>query len=242
MSLYSKVPSSSPEAEEFLHTLPLFADLNQDQLKHVAMRIQRREFAPGVTLFHQDMPGTMMYMIETGSVRVISIGRTGQELTLNVIGPGEIFGEYAAIDGEPRSASVEARSSCLIASMSAKEFRKLLETEPAMAQAVMRALVRNVRSLTKRVYEFSTLAVNNRIHAEILRLANLASREGEVTRIVPAPTHLEIASRVSAHRGDRASVKSCGEDPSAGFNIPPLADRNTPTSSKRRFSRGRHPF
>ena len=84
--------------------------------------------------------------------------------------------------------------------MTAKEFRKLLETEPAVAQAVLRELVRNVRSLTKRVYEFSTLAVNNRIQAELLRLASLAPREGKGARVHPAPTHAEIASRVSTHR------------------------------------------
>jgi CRP-like cAMP-binding protein len=113
---------------------------------------------------------------------------------------GDIFGEYAAIDGNPRSASVEARSNCLIASMPAKELRMLLETEPAVAQALLRAVVRNVRSLTKRVYEFSTLAVNNRIQAELLRLASLAPREGKGARLQPAPTHAEIASRVSTHR------------------------------------------
>ena len=84
--------------------------------------------------------------------------------------------------------------------MPAKEFRKLLKTEPMVAQAVLRDLVRIVRNLTKRVYEFSTLAVNNRIQAELLRLASLAPREGKGARLDPAPTHAEIASRVSTHR------------------------------------------
>ena len=102
------------------------------------------------------------------------------------LGPGYIFGEYAAIDGDPRCASVVARTDCLIASMSAKEFRKLLVTEPMVAQALIGELVRNVRTLTKRVYEFSTLAVNNRIQAELLRLASLAPREGKSARLDPA--------------------------------------------------------
>jgi CRP/FNR family cyclic AMP-dependent transcriptional regulator len=116
------------------------------------------------------------------------------------LGPGDIFGEYAAIDGEPRSANVEARTSCLIASMSATAFRKLLLSEPAVAEALIKSLVRNVRTLTKRVYEFSTLAVNNRIQAELLRLASLAPRKGKSARLDPAPTHSEIASRISTHR------------------------------------------
>jgi CRP/FNR family cyclic AMP-dependent transcriptional regulator len=60
--------------------------------------------------------------------------------------------------------------------------------------------VKTIRMLDRRVYEFSTLAVNNRIRAELLRIANLSPRKGKCAQIVPAPTHVEIASRVSTHR------------------------------------------
>jgi CRP-like cAMP-binding protein len=84
--------------------------------------------------------------------------------------------------------------------MPAAAFQKLLLTEPRVAQAMLPQLVTKIRALTKRVYEFSTLAVNNRIQAELLRLASLAPKDGRSARIVPAPTHAEIASRVSTHR------------------------------------------
>ena len=61
-------------------------------------------------------------------------------------------------------------------------------------------LVTKIPALTTRVYEFSTLAVSNRIQAELLRLASLADPAGKAARIAPAPTHTEIASRVSTHR------------------------------------------
>ena len=121
-------------------------------------------------------------------------------VSLRDLGAGEVFGEYPAIDGGPRSASVVARTRCTVASMPAGAFQELLATEPKVAQALLPQLVTKIRALTTRVYEFSTLAVKNRIQAELLRLANLASREGKSARIVPAPTHVEIASRVSTHR------------------------------------------
>ena len=121
-------------------------------------------------------------------------------MSLRDLGAGEVFGEYPAIDGGPRSASVEARTRCAVASMPAGAFQELLATEPKVAQALLPQLVTKIRALTTRVYEFSTLAVKNRIQAELLRLANLASREGKSARIIPAPTHVEIASRVSTHR------------------------------------------
>jgi CRP/FNR family transcriptional regulator, cyclic AMP receptor protein len=118
-----------------------------------------------------------VFFIASGQTIVTIYSVAGKAISFRSLGPGDIFGEYAAIDGERRSASVEARSSCLIASMPANEFRKLLETEPVVALAVLKGLVRNVRSLTQRIYEFSTLAVNNRIQAELLRLASLAPKE-----------------------------------------------------------------
>jgi CRP-like cAMP-binding protein len=84
--------------------------------------------------------------------------------------------------------------------MSAGTFLSLLRTEPAVTLAVLAQLVRRTRAVTRRVYEVSTLHVNTRIQAELLRLASLAPREGKSARIVPLPTHAEIASRVSTHR------------------------------------------
>ena len=112
-----------------------------------------------------------------------------------------MFGEYAAIDGRPRSANVEARTSCLVVSMPGGGFRELLEAEPTVTKTLLEHFVREIRELTTRVLvEFSTLAVRYRIQAEVLRLAQLSACKGAVARIVPAPTHAEIASRTSTHR------------------------------------------
>jgi CRP-like cAMP-binding protein len=111
-----------------------------------------------------------------------------------------MFGEYAAIDGAPRSAGIEAHTQCLVASMSAAAFRDVLASEPAVTQVLLHQLVGKVRSLTTRVYEFSALAVGNRIQAEVLRLARLAPRQGKTAIIEGSPTHAEIASRISTHR------------------------------------------
>jgi CRP-like cAMP-binding protein len=141
-----------------------------------------------------------VFFIVQGEVCVTIYSMSGKAVSFRNLSEGAVFGEYAAIDGNPRCASVVAKTDCLIASMHAPVFRKLLQGEPAVGQALISELVGNVRTLTKRVYEFSTLAVNNRIQAELLRLASLAPREGKTARLIPPPTHAEIASRISTHR------------------------------------------
>jgi CRP-like cAMP-binding protein len=124
----------------------------------------------------------------------------GKAVSFRELSPGTTFGEYAAIDGRPRSASVEARTSCLVASMKSASFREILLAEPRVAESLLKHFVMEIRELTTRVYEFSTLAVRYRIQAEVLRLASLSARHGKIANITPAPTHAEIASRTSTHR------------------------------------------
>jgi CRP/FNR family cyclic AMP-dependent transcriptional regulator len=135
-----------------------------------------------------------------GAVDTTIYSLAGKAVIFREVGPGEVFGEYPAIDRGPRSASVEARTSCLVASLPGDAFRELIEREPVVAQATLPQLVTKIRALTTRVYEFSTLAVSNRIQAELLGLASLSAKDGKGARIAPAPTHTEIASRVSTHR------------------------------------------
>jgi CRP/FNR family transcriptional regulator, cyclic AMP receptor protein len=192
--------SQSAELPGNLAGITIFAGLAPDALGMIHRRCSWRRYEQGEPIVDYLDSSDDVFFVATGEASVTIYSVAGRVVSFRSLGPGDTFGEYAAIDGEPRSAGVEARSSCLIASMSAKEFRKILETEPIVAQSVLKGLVRNVRSLTKRVYEFSTLAVNNRIQAELLRLASRAPREGKGARLAPAPTHAEIASRVSTHR------------------------------------------
>jgi len=183
-----------------LSKVAIFADLSPDSLKRIERRCAWRRYEPGEAILDYLDASDDVFIIGTGEVRVTIYSLAGKAVSFRELGAGEVFGEYPAIAGGPRSASVEARTSCLIASMPAASFREVLETEPGVAQALLPQLVMKIRALTTRVYEFSTLAVNNRIQAELLRLANLASKDGKSARIVPAPTHVEIASRVSTHR------------------------------------------
>ena len=159
--------------------IAIFAGLTPKALEAIHQRCSWRRYEAGEPIVDYLDSSDDVFFVTAGEASVTIYSLAGKAVSFRSLGPGEIFGEYAAIDGEPRSASVEAHSSCLIASMPGKEFRKLLETEPLVARAVLKGLVRNVRSLTKRVYEFSTLAVNNRIQAELLRLASSRTARGQ---------------------------------------------------------------
>ena len=192
--------SPKMQSQSTLSKVVIFGGLTPDALEHIHQRCSWRRYEPGEPIVEYLDASNDVFFIAAGEVRVTLYSITGKIVNLRELGTGEVFGEYPAIDGGPRSASVEARTSCTIASMPAAAFQELLLVQPRVAQAMLPQLVTKIRELTNRIYEFSTLAVNNRIQAELLRLANLAPREGGSARIVPTPTHFEIASRVSTHR------------------------------------------
>lgn len=201
MSLYSSIPSAPPGAQEFLSTLSLFAELDQDQLELVATRIHRRAFAPGVTLFHQDMPGTMMYMIESGSVRLISIGRTGQELTLNVLGPGEVFGELSILDGQQRSATAITLAPTVVWLLAQSDIKEFMAIYPSVNQAMIQILVERVRATARRLEAMTFQDVLGRLAYELLSLAERSGQLSEEGIEITIPlTQVDLATMVGATR------------------------------------------
>jgi CRP-like cAMP-binding protein len=194
------VRSTGTKASASLAGIAILGRLSAEALAHVQQRCDFRRYGQGELIVdYLDQSDEVFFMI-SGEARVTIYSLAGRVVSFRDLGSGEVFGEYPAIDRGPRSASVEARSPCLVGTLPGAVFRELIETEPVVALAMLPQLVTKIRGLTTRIYEFSTLAVNNRIQAELLRLATLGTRDGMGARIVPTPTHTEIASRVSTHR------------------------------------------
>ncbi len=166
----------------------------------LAGRCRWQRFASGQQIVgHLDTTRDVFFVVE-GRVRATSYSLTGREVSYRDVTAGDMVGEFSAIDGAPRSADVIALTDCLFATMSADLFWQVLHQQPEVAAATLKSLTGQLRALTERVFEFSTLAVNNRIHAELLRLARLQDTSENTAVITPAPTHAELASRISTHR------------------------------------------
>ena len=177
-----------------------FRGLPAADLEAVAQRCRWRRYGAGQQVVGHQEESRDVFFVVSGRVRVTLFSVSGKEVTFRDLNAGEMFGELAAIDGQPRSASVIALTDSLIASLSGEAFWQVLREQPEVAAVTLKRLVANVRALSERVFEFSTLTVNNRIQAELLRLAYAHLQDENYAVIAPAPTHAEIASRVSTHR------------------------------------------
>lgn len=153
----------------------------------------------GQVLLAVGLPASDVYLVVEGGLSVSLVSAQGRETVLRSIGPGEIFGELAAIDGEPRSADVVASQNSSLLVIPGTTFITLIEQRPVLSLWLARYLAYQVRYLTNRIYELSTMAVGTRLQAELLRLASLPDASGAAS-IARVPTQAELAARIGTNR------------------------------------------
>ena len=183
-----------------LNAVDLFRGLPHQDRAAIAGRLQAARFPAGQPIVAQSGAHTDVFFILSGTVRASFHGATGKDVQFRDQHAGEMFGELSAIDGRPRSAEVAALTEVFLGVASGEDFCDIAAHYPEVSRRIFTRLADLVRALSDRVVEFSTLGVNNRIHGELLRLAREFGVEDNHALIQPAPTHADIASRVSTHR------------------------------------------
>ena len=183
-----------------LSGLPALSSLSNASRTTIAASFHGYRYSARETIIAQAQLDQRVCFVVSGSVRVTFYAPRGRIIGFRDLGPGAMFGELSAIDRKPRSAQVIATKETLIAWMSHESFREILRRYPEVTDYVLQHLTQLVRRLSDRVVEFGTLSVNNRIHAEILRLAREVDAKSNEVLLLPAPTRNEIADRICTHR------------------------------------------
>ena len=171
----------------------ILAGLSESRLEALAADCAWHRVAAGENLVRRDAHDRDVHLIVGGRVRVTVSTITGRQISYKDLGAGSVVGVLAAIDGAARSTDV-------VATLAAERFNLLLRESREANDWMLKGLVEMVRELSDRVFEVSALGVQNRVHAEVLRLAREAGIADNRALIDPAPTHPDIASRISTYR------------------------------------------
>jgi CRP/FNR family transcriptional regulator, cyclic AMP receptor protein len=191
-----------------LTDIKLLADLKPADLSKVEAMCRWKHYGAQEQIIDRQSETRDLFFVITGKVRVVNFSLSGREITLDDIIHGGHFGELAALDGQPRSASVMALTDSYLASIAPDNFLDVVRTYPLVALRVMTHLAQIVRISTDRIMDLSTLGANNRVHAELLRQARGNMSDEFQATIKPNPVHGDIASRVSTTRETVARVMS----------------------------------
>jgi CRP-like cAMP-binding protein len=157
---------------DVLRNVSLFDRLADEELEHLADCLGKRVFGKGVIIFHADSPGETMYIIESGRVRIFALSESGQEICVNVYGPGDVFGEMAVLDGLPRSAGAVAVEDTVVLTLHRYDVMQTIDRCPAMAWSIIQVLSARLRYTTDYAEDLAFLDVTGRVAARLLELAD----------------------------------------------------------------------
>jgi CRP-like cAMP-binding protein len=200
--------SATIDAQSMVDRVPVLRSLPAEEKAALLAKGRWRRFAPQDQIIDRDDEGRDVFFVIEGCVRVVIYSLSGREISFDDIGEGRCFGELAAIDNQPRSANVIALVDTLVLVVPQQAFLDLATRNPAVALTVMRSLAGALRRATERIMDLSTIGANNRVHAEILRLARPGLKPDNTAVISPIPLHGDIAARVSTTRETVARVFS----------------------------------
>ncbi|MBE88546.1 MAG: Crp/Fnr family transcriptional regulator [Rhodospirillaceae bacterium] len=191
-----------------LSGIKLLNSLTESDLKKLEQRCNWRLVGQQEIIVDRQSKSSDVYFIVSGKVRVVNFSLSGREITFDEMTAGGYFGQLAALDNQPRSENVVALEDSVLASLSQQPFKDLLLEYPKIALELLVEMAQIIRTSTDRIMDLSTIGAHNRVHAEILRLAQEEILDDNTAKIEPVPIHGDVASRVSTTRETVARVFS----------------------------------
>lgn len=181
-----------------LSHVPLFAQLPAEALRSLAERLRVRRYAKGDPIFYEGDPGLSLYVVQSGRVKLGVSSPEGREMIIDLLEPGDVFGELAVLDGEPRSADAVATEPCELLMLDRDEFTRFLLERPSVAVQLLGILSRRLRRDTQLMQDAAFLDVPTRLARTILRLA--AQSPGDGAPVTPRLSQSDLAGLVGTTR------------------------------------------
>jgi len=192
--------ASARTAKAVLQKNFLFRGLSEATLDRIAAIATRRHYPKGAVIFAQGQPGDALFGVVAGQVRINASGVGGQEVFLNIMEPGDTFGEIAVMDGLPRTAGACALEDTSLIVIKRADFLKLLEREPSLAIHLLKLLCERLRWTSALVEETAFLAGPARLAKRLLILASLHGRSTSVGELELKISQADLARFLNISR------------------------------------------
>ena len=177
---------------------PIFSDLEPEALDQLRRYAKRSTLKRGASIFSKGDPGTSLFAVISGTVKISISSADGRSAIFNLIGPGEIFGEVALLDGLARTADATANTNCEIFVIDRREFLPFVRSQPALAMKFIELLCARLRWTSDQVEEVILQNLPGRLASALIRLTEKHKTAPKGRTI--AVTQQEIAEMVGMTR------------------------------------------
>jgi CRP/FNR family transcriptional regulator, cyclic AMP receptor protein len=180
---------------------PLFDAMQPAELDEILKFASERRYQRGQTIFQRGDNGSSLMAVLRGRVRISSVSGEGKEVTLNVISPGEIFGELALLDGKPRSNDAAATEDTLLLIVERRHFIPFLAKNADLSQRLLAVLCEKLRRTSMALEEIALFDLPVRLARVLQKLAVDYGRPGPGgTRIDLKLSQRDLSNLVASTR------------------------------------------
>ena len=183
---------------DLLRRVPLFSLLTVAQAEVISGAVIKRRFKRGEALVEQGQKSNALFILLTGSARVMTSDSRGREVILATLAQGDYLGEMSIIDNEPHSATVRAEVQTDVLMLGRAAFARCLTENASMSLVVMRGLVKRLRHADRKIESLALLDVYGRVAHALLDFA-VADAQGQLL-IKDKISRQDLAKMVGASR------------------------------------------
>lgn len=194
----SETPCYNPRVQ-------IFSGLRPEDMSHITAHARSLRKARGEFIYLPGDRADFVYILKQGRIKLSVLSESGKEIAIDIIQPGEIFGEFALVDESPRSNLAQALDDVLIWVFSKKDFAQLLTTQPKLALSYIRLVGDRRRRMEKKLSDITSKPVSARV-CELLHEISTSRPETESTDHLVPLTHHDVASLIGAARQTTTTV------------------------------------
>ena len=187
---------------EALLISPFFRPMRSEELDEIIGFASERRVPRGTVIVNKGDPGSSMMVVLAGRVRISNVSADGKEVTLNMIGPGEIVGEIALLDGKPRTADATAIEDTTLMVVERQQFLPFLLRDPSLVERLLAVLCDRLRRTSLALEEIALFDLPSRLARLLVKLSNDYGRPapGGGVRIDMKLSQRDLATLVASSR------------------------------------------
>jgi CRP/FNR family transcriptional regulator, cyclic AMP receptor protein len=190
-------PAVGRSSLSLLQKIPLFAGVPDVQLEQIARMAIGRKVPRNTTIVHVGDSTDSIFVIVSGSAKVLNRNAEGNEVILSLLAAGECFGEMGLIDGSPRSADVVSNENCELLMIAKTDFKRALADNVDLCLNIMKSLVLRLREANRKIESLALMDVYGRVAKQLLDFSEMENGLRVIRRKV---TKQDMAKMVGASR------------------------------------------
>lgn len=196
----------------YIKRFNLLMGMSEQEMQRVAAMTRMTRHQRGDLIYLPGDPSNSIYFLKQGRMKITGLSEDGHEVLLDIIGPGEIFGEAGAIQEVPRTTSAQALEDALLCEMDRKDFEALLASYPQMSLRVLKRVGFRLKKVEAQLLSLICKDVPTRVREALVDLVDVESTSKPTPPVRINLTQQDVANLVGASRQETSRALKELED------------------------------